>query len=55
MRKPCKIVLVNLRGSNIYLNTGDLGMKLLSEFRWFRTRIQKGVVMNIGIILYIPY
>ena len=39
----------------MYLSTGDLGMKLLSEFRWFRTGIQKGAVMNIRVILYIPY
>ena len=37
------------------LNTGDLGMQLLSEFSWFRTGTQKGALMNIGVILYIPY
>jgi len=30
-------------------------MKLLSELSWFRTGIQKGAVMSIGVILYIPF
>jgi hypothetical protein len=39
----------------MYLNTGDLGMKLLYEFSWFRIGIQQGAVRNTGVMLYITY